>query len=92
MELSRLEDFKRVCESIPPLAKQIDEHGCKISARKLLFKAEDWILAVVCKLWDEGILELPVIMAELFENDLQRVDGITLLDSGDNNDGAGDGS
>jgi hypothetical protein len=78
VNLSRFEEPKRICESIAPPPKQLDEQGSKIAELAgPLIKSEDWILAIIASLWDEDILEPALETAKLLKNDQGYVDWFT---------------
>ena len=78
VNVSRFEEPKRICESIAPLPKRLDEQGSKIAELAgPLIKAEDWILAIIASLWDEDILEPALETAKLLESDQGYVDGFS---------------
>lgn len=78
IDLSKFGDFKRICESIAPPCKQLDERGRKMEGWNApLFKPLDWIRAVLTRSKDEGILEHALETSQLLRNDPEYVDGFT---------------
>lgn len=75
IDLSRFGDFRRICESIAPPCKQVNEEGHIIFVDVPLFGAEEWFNAVIARLWSEGVLEVALETSVLLKDFPGYVDG-----------------